>query len=74
LGTPIEKLMMSRPSRLEALGLLGDAMMALGLARPTRLASCGIGIPRVVRERRRISAASVRGKRALQTRKFSIAI
>jgi hypothetical protein len=60
----MEKLMMSRPSAFSFLAFSATTMMALGLARPTRLASCGIGFPRVVRDRRRISAADVRGKHA----------
>src|SRR5688500_5605076 len=41
-GTPIEKLMMSRPAALSALAFSATAMMALGLARPMRLASWSI--------------------------------
>ena len=35
--------MMSRPAALRALAFSATAMMALGLARPMRLASWGIG-------------------------------
>jgi hypothetical protein len=36
LGTPIEKLMMSRPCALSALAFSATTMIALGFARPTR--------------------------------------
>ena len=39
LGTPIEKLMMSRPSDFRRLAFSATAMMALGLARLMRRAS-----------------------------------
>ena len=41
-GTPIEKLMMSRPSALSRLAFSATTMIALGLARPMRRASSGI--------------------------------
>src|SRR6185312_11573450 len=41
-GTPIEKLMMSRPAALSCFALAAMTMIALGLARPTRWASWGM--------------------------------
>jgi hypothetical protein len=43
LGTPIEKLMMSLPCAFNCLAFSAMTMIALGLARPTRWASWGMG-------------------------------
>src|SRR5690606_41745360 len=47
----MEKLTMSRPSALSFLAFSATAMMALGLARPTRLASWGITVLASVNDR-----------------------
>jgi hypothetical protein len=44
LGTPIEKLMMSRPEAFNCLAFSAICMIALGLARLIRVASFGMEI------------------------------
>ena len=53
--------MLTRAALKNPYAVFAICMIALGLARPTRLASCGIGIPRrcAVRENRRVADAEV---------------
>src|SRR3546814_3496755 len=70
---PIEKLMMSRPSALSCLAFSATTMIALGLARPMRLASWGIAEPREFGEREAAGGrVAVTRARASQPRDFSM--
>src|SRR3546814_11774101 len=70
---PIEKLMMSRPSALSCLAFSATTMIALGLARPMRLASWGIAEPREFGERDAAGGrVAVTRARASQPRAFRL--
>src|SRR3546814_11438765 len=65
--------MLSRPSALSCLAFSATTMIALGLARPMRLASWGIAEPRELGEREAAGGrVAVTRARASQPRDFSV--